>query len=79
MAYVVVAPQNEGCAYCGATEAQGWAWINDRRFCHGDTLIASCYQEYMWGLEEGQSSDWIDWIDDEDPFEVMKNRKEEYK
>ena len=52
---------SDECAYCGAEEAEGWAWINDLRFCHSDTLIATCYMQYLWAVE---SEDWLDWLED---------------
>lgn len=51
------------CAYCGADVAEGWAWVNDLRFCHSDTLIATCYMQYLWAVE---TEDWLEWTEEED-------------
>jgi hypothetical protein len=69
-------PQNNHCSLCGAEQATGWAFINSERFCHGDSILPSCYEETCWAMETGYLGG--DWLDD-DPLESMKKRKEEYK
>lgn len=69
--------KSNGCALCGATKASGWAWINDDRYCHSDSIIASCYQEAMWAMEAGVAGDWLDWLEEVDP--MADKRKEEWK
>lgn len=67
--------QSKCCTLCGATKASGWAFINSDRYCHGDSIIPSCYEEACWSIEAGLLGDWLD----DDPTESMKKRKEEYK
>ena len=31
------------CGSCGEV-AEGWAWIEDVRYCHGNTSSLSCYE-----------------------------------
>lgn len=31
------------CELCGADPALGWAWIGDKRYCHGEHQRVSCY------------------------------------
>lgn len=54
------------CAYCGADVAEGWAWVNDLRFCHSDTLIATCYMQYLWAVEAEEVESWLEWTEEED-------------
>lgn len=56
---------SDECNYCGADVAEGWAWVNDLRFCHSDDLIANCYQNYLWAVE---SDDWLEWIDSQEAW-----------
>lgn len=67
--------QSNDCALCGARKADGWGYINGDKYCHSDSVIASCYEEASWAMEAGFLGDWLD----DDPVESMKKRKEEYK
>lgn len=37
----------EPCASCGKP-AQGFATIDDQRYCHGDGERPTCYMQEMW-------------------------------
>lgn len=47
------------CANCGIERAEGWAFINDVRYCHGDSIFPSCYEMVMWGVEEEITNDYL--------------------
>lgn len=34
---------SDDCAYCGAQEFTGYGYINQQRFCHGDSPLPTCY------------------------------------
>lgn len=37
------------CVVCGKNPAEGWAWIGDDRYCHGDDdREPTCYMRGQW-------------------------------
>lgn len=50
----------EECAGCGVKMAEGFAFINDERFCHGDWPFPSCYELACWEAETDMMTGWFD-------------------
>lgn len=42
-------PPPELCARCGRL-AEGEAWIDGVRYCHGETSDRTCFEKAEWGL-----------------------------
>lgn len=37
----------EKCGFCGGV-ADGYAWIDDIRYCHGDDVEVTCFMREQW-------------------------------
>lgn len=37
----------ELCGLC-SNQAEGWAWLDDVRYCHGDDVEVTCFMRAQW-------------------------------
>ena len=44
--------RDQDCKLCGASPADGFASINDDRYCHGDDPGSTCYERAVRGGSE---------------------------
>ena len=47
------------CHWCGAPEAEGYAFIGDLRYCHGDWQDVTCYMQAQH-QEQINIDGWLD-------------------
>lgn len=51
------------CSHCGNPRPEGYAYINDLRYCHSDNIPVSCYQLAMWEAESDMMEGWFDGLE----------------
>lgn len=53
-----MARKSEACAFCGKDPAEGFATINDERYCH-ESEDPTCYMLASWGFTTKEA--WEAW------------------
>ena len=50
------------CGVCGTDRPEGYAYINDVRYCHGD-FPGTCYERAIWQAETEYMNDYFEGLE----------------
>lgn len=51
------------CHWCGNPQAEGHAWIDDIRYCHGDDVDVTCFMQAQWNLGVQRLDDYLEGLE----------------